>query len=192
MKKWIKLKRLALLVLCLPSTSYASSVFVGYDLGEMAFNDFKHFSGEVGYRFENDNAVRLSYFNIALSERHLSSNEAAAVDGDNVEGLWRGLDIYYDLPISNGFFFSPAIGYHDYRYSHVFLEESVRFKSAATSVAVSYLGDDFLGIDNIYWKFSIAFTYRFSPHERTILGDSVVNGGVFDYYPQLFIGYEFE
>ena len=84
------LRGVALYLLAFSPISSASSVFVAYEFGEMAFNDFKNFAGEIGYNFDNKHSVRVSYINVALSERHLSSNEASAVDGENVEGLWRG------------------------------------------------------------------------------------------------------
>lgn len=192
MKKCVLFKGMACFVLTFPSIGSGNSVFIGYEFGEMAFNDFKNFAGEVGYTFDNKQSLRLSYMNVALSERHLSSSESAAVDGENIEGLWRGVDIYYDYPISQRIDISPSIGYHDTEYSHTVLEETVKNRTATAGVAISYLGDDVLGIDELYWRFSVTLNYRLNPLERTLLGDSVVNGGSFDFYPQIFIGYAFE
>jgi len=174
----------------LPSTSYASSVFVAYDLGEMAFNNFKHLASEFGYRFDNSQSLRLSYFNVALSERHLSSAEASAVDGDNVKGLWHGVDIFF--PITKKINMSPSIGYHNHKYSHTILEASVSYSSPTVGIAITYQGDNVFGFDELYWKFSVAFNYNFKSDGETLLGDATVRGGSSDYYPQLFIGYEFD
>jgi len=172
--------------------SYASGWFVGYEFGEMAFNDFKNIAGEVGYTFENKQSLRLSYLNILLSERHLSSSEASAVDGDNVEGLWRGADIYYDFPIKNNYFVSPYVGYYDMKFSHTVLAESVRYKTASAGFAVSYFGDSILGVDELYWRFSLTFGYFFNELDKTTLGETVVNGGSVNFIPQIFVGYDFK
>lgn len=192
MRKNVLLRIIVLCTLTMPSISGAGSYFVAYELGEMAFNDFKNFAGEVGYNFDNGRSLRLSYMNVALTEQHLSSSSVAAVDGDNVEGLWQGFDIYYDYPIPYNFFISPSIGYHDTEYSHVLLDESVRHRTATLGLAFSYLGDDVLGIDELYWRFTVTVNRRLDPFDDTMLGDSTVTGGSWDYYPQLFIGYVFD
>ena len=64
-------------------------IFVGYETLEMAMNKFQYFAGEIGYRFDKKNQVRLSIMEVKLTERHLSSKyEAAAIDGKNVEGYF--------------------------------------------------------------------------------------------------------
>ncbi len=71
-----------LFFLIVPSIGSAGSLSVGYELGQMALNEFKHVAGEIGYSFESEHAVRFALFHVALSERHLSRDEASAVDGD--------------------------------------------------------------------------------------------------------------
>lgn len=67
-----------------------SSFFIGYETFEKAMNKFQNFAEEVGYRFNDKNQIRLMIGEVKLTERHLSSSrEAAAVDGDNVEGYFR-------------------------------------------------------------------------------------------------------
>ncbi len=192
MSKAIIFRILPLLLLASPSTGSAGSLHVGYEFGQMAFNDFKHLAGEIGYRFENRHAVRIAVFNVALSERHLSSDEASAVDGDNVEGLWQGLDLYYDYPLTRNIFVSPSIGYHDHTYTHTVLGSSVVQSTGTTAVALSYLGGDILGFEKLYWKFSLTAKYNLKEQEETILGDSTVTGGSFALTPAIYIGYEFE
>jgi len=181
----------AILAVTFPLVSSASSVFVAYEFGEMAFNKFKNSAGEIGYNFDNKHSVRLSYMNVALSEEHLSSSGTNAVEGGNVEGLWQGVDIYYDYPVWNRFYISPSIGYHDTEYVHVQLDESVAYGTATAGLALSYLGDDVLGIDALYWRVTATVNHRFNPLGEMFLGDSVVNGDSFDFYPQIFIGYAF-
>jgi len=166
-----------MVVLICPATASDASWFAGYDFGQMAFNDFKNFSGELGVRFNNKHAMRLSYLNIALTERHLSSNESSAVEGNYVEGLWHEVDIYYDYPVWNNFFMSPFVGYHDTTYTHLLVAESVTNTTALAGLAFLYMGDDVLGIDDLYWRAAATFYHRFEPLEKTRLGDSVVNAG---------------
>lgn len=179
-------------LLTLSTQTAASSAFVGYEFGQMAFNGFKNFAGEVGYNLDNGASVRLSFLNVALTERHLSSGEASAVDGDNVEGLWRGAEIIYDFPITEHLFFSPSVGYYDTKYSHTILDQSIRNQSSTAGVAISYTDNGIFGISSLYWRFSLSYRHYFNPLERTNLGDSVVNGGSAEVTPINFVGYRFE
>jgi len=43
--------------------------------------------------------VCIAYQNVKLTEAHLSSSFAGAVDGENVTGLWHGYGLLYDIPI---------------------------------------------------------------------------------------------
>ena len=78
-------------------TDDRSLFFIGYEAMEMTMNKFQNFAGEVGYRFNDKNQIRLMIGEVKLTERHLSSSwEAAAVDGENVEGYFRIYELYYD------------------------------------------------------------------------------------------------
>lgn len=176
-----------------PGSATAGSFFAGYEFGEMAFNEFKHVAGEVGYKFDSKKALRISFFDVALSERHLSSSEARAVDGRDVEGSWRGIDVYYDFPVTDNIYISPSVGYHDTVYSHTILDQSVSNASSSAGFAVSYLGDNVLGFSQLYWRFSLTFTHRFNPQDKTILGNTVINEeSFFETIPLIFVGYRFE
>ena len=174
-----------------PSSGYAGQFFAGYELGEMALNRFRHFAGEAGYVFENRQAVRVSIMNVALSERHLSSSEASAVNGNNVEGRWRGLDVYFDFPVFSNFYLSPSIGYHDTQYTHTILNESVTHNSGSAGVALSYVGNDVLGFTQLYWRLSLTYKYFFNSQSDASLGDTMINGGSSEFVPLLFIGHRF-
>lgn len=167
------------------------SVFIGYEFGEMAFNDFKHFAGEIGYSLKDNKAVRVSVLNIALSEEHLSSNSARSVDGDNVFGLWRGLELFYDQPIRKNLSWSITGGYFDTEYQHTQLTESVTHKTASIGVALSYGEPSLFGINNLYWRFTLPLRYYFKPLDRTMLGDAVINRSTYEYNPWIYIGYRF-
>ena len=191
MSRTMRLGVIPLLFLSNPSAGSTDSFFVGYEFGQMAFNEFKHVAGEIGYSFENRHAVRIALFDVALSERHLSSDEASAVEGDNVRGLWRGVDLYYDYPVTKNIIISPSIGHHDVEYTHTVLGTSVRQSSPSAGVAVSYLGDDVFGFEQLYWRFSLTFRYNFNEQEDTNLGDSIVKGDSFGFIPAIYIGYRF-
>lgn len=192
MNKAISVGLVPFIFLAIPSTGSASSWHVGLEFGQMAFNGFKHVAGEVGYSFENDHALRIALFNVALSERHLSSNEASIVDGDDVKALWQGIDLYYDYPITKQFFISPSIGYHDQTFTHTVLGTSTDYYTPSAGFALSYSEVDILGIDKLYWRFSVTFGYRFNGPFDATLGDTSVSLGSISMVPALFIGYKFD
>lgn len=179
------------LSICQPASGSESRVFVGYELGEMAFNNFKHFAGEIGYEINDRQTMRLAVVSVNLTERHLSSNEASIVDGDNVTGDWNGVDIYYDFKITKNFSISTSIGYHDSEYRHTILDESTSNNSPTIGLAASYGGDGVFGNTNLYWRFSLTGRYYLKPAEQTRLGDSVVNEIKTEVIPLIYVGYKF-
>lgn len=122
----------------------------------------------------------------------MSSSEASAVDGDNVEGLWRGAEFLYDIPVTKHIFVSPSAGRYDTKYSHTVLDQSIRKKSSTAGVALSYSDYGVFGMNNLYWRFSISYRHYFNPIQRTTLGDSVVTGGSNEVTPAIFVGYRFD
>jgi len=194
MKPFKKLATTALMVLLIiqPVSASESRIFVGYEFGEMAFNNFKHFAGEIGIKLNARRAVRLALVNVALTERHLSSNEASIVEGDNITGNWKGVDIYYDFSITNNFSIGPSIGYHDTEYRHTILDESISNNSPTIGFAASYGEDSIFGNTNLYWRFSLTSRYYLNSTERTTLGDSVVNAIKTDIVPLIYVGYKFQ
>lgn len=181
---------LTVILIC-TAPAHASSVFVGYEFGQMAFNEFQNFAGEIGYSLDNNTAIRLSFLNVALSERHLSSTEASAVDGDNVEGLWRGAELLYDIPLTNHVSISPSIGHFDSEFTHTILGESIRKRSPTVGMALSYSDSSVFGFNNLYWRVSFSYRNYLKPLARTMLGDSVVTGGSSEFTPAIFVGYSF-
>ncbi len=187
---WVS--RLTLIVLVLFSSGgNASSFFIGYEFGQMVFNDFRHFTGEVGYSRADNSAIRFTFLNVELSESHLSSDFAGAVSGNNVEGLWQGGELIYDYPLYKRFMVSGKLGYYDTEYSHRILDESVRRSSATLGMAFSYLGDEFVNIPMTYWRFSLSYRYYFNPIPETTLGNTIINDNSVEITPIFFIGYRF-
>ncbi len=179
------------------STNTKSNVFIAYDLGEMAFNRFQNFAGEVGYKFKNDHMIRFVYLNIKLTEEHLSSDFAMAVDGENVTGLWHGYELLYDIPIyrfkgGNGFVYGGlSAGYHENSYQHTILNESVEHNTGTIGFDIGYRESNVLKVKGLYLNFQIPIRYNFKTLEETMLGEATVNKSVFGQNISFFIGYEF-
>ncbi len=173
------------------------SVYIGYDLGEMAFNRFQNFSGELGLKFKNDHTIRFIYQNVKLTEEHLSSDFASAVEGENVSGLWNGYELLYDIPIyrfksGNSFIYGGlSAGYHENFYQHTILNESVEHKTGTIGFDVGFRETNIFKVKGLYINFQIPFRYNFNRLEETKLGDATVNESVFGQTISFFVGYEF-
>lgn len=173
-----------------------AKIFLGYDLGEMALNKFQNFAGEAGVKFDNDHSIRFIYLNVKLTEEHLSSGFANAVDGDQVKGLWQGYDLVYDLPVfhfkgSKFIYAGLSAGYHKNFYEHTVLDESIDHQSATIGFDIGYREANIFKIKGLYFNFQIPFRYNFNALEETKLGTSTVNKSVFGQTISFFIGYEF-
>lgn len=179
------------------SNEKKTSFFAGYDLGEMALNKFQNFAGEIGLKFKNDHTLRFVYLNIKLTEEHLSSNFAGAVDGNNVTGLWNGYELLYDIPIyhfkkGNGFVYGGlSVGYHKNAYQHTILDESVKHKTSTVGFDIGFRETNIFKVKGLYINFQIPFRYSFNELEETKLGSATVNKIVFDQTISFFVGYEF-
>lgn len=174
-----------------------SSFYLGYDLGEMAINRFQNFAGEVGFNFKNQHAIRLVYNNIKLTEDHLSSNFAGAVDGENVSGLWTGYELLYDVPLyrfksgKSYFYGGVSAGYHKNSYQHTVLDESLTHKTGTAGIDIGYRETNVFKIKGLYFNFQIPIRYYFSKLEETKLGNSTVNKVIVEQTISFFVGYEF-
>lgn len=166
--------------------------FIGYELGEAVFNKFQSISGEIGIKFKNNHMVRLTHMNVSLTEEHLSSNFAGAVEGNNVEGTFFGFEGFYDFPLFlNGLYISPSCGYYRNEYSHTVLDQNFENKSPTVGVSVSYKETNIFGIKGLYYMFSFPMRTPINPIKETTLGDTIISNNTFDNNIWLFIGYEF-
>ena len=165
----------AVIALLLPAlTVNAKGYFVGYDLGEMALNEFKNFSGEFGYSFANGARLKLAHMDVIASEEHLSSDFAQAVDGANVTGVFKGYEVLYVWPIYQGWYWGGSVGYYREEYTHTILNESVGSESPTLGMAIGYREDNLWGFKHLYYDLSIPFRYSFNGFETTTLGRSTV------------------
>ncbi|CAM1374159.1 hypothetical protein [Tenacibaculum xiamenense] len=166
--------------------------FVAYELGQAIVNDFKSYSGEIGIRFRNDHMIRLAHMNIKLTEAHLSSDFASAVDGDHLKGEQFGFEAFYDFPVFwKGLYLSPSLGWYRNSYEHIFLKESLEKSSATIGAAISYRETDVLGVKGLYYTVSLPLRTPFDPIKETKLGEAIVKNNTFDSNIFLFIGFEF-
>ncbi|MGY6647886.1 hypothetical protein [Wenyingzhuangia sp. IMCC45574] len=168
-----------------------TSYFVGYGLGEMAFNKFQNFSGEIGIRFKNQHILRFVYNNIKATEEHLSSNFANAVDGNNVRGLIKSYDLIYNIPIVKGFSLGALGGYANDYYEHTRLNESVENFSPTLGFSLGYRATTLFKIKGLYSYFEIPFRFYLNPLEETKLGNATVTRHFFVNNIWFFIGIEF-
>lgn len=167
-------------------------VFAAYELGEAAFNKFQSFSGEIGIRFPNNHQLRMTHMNVGLTEQHLSSGFAGAVDGDDVEGDFFGFELFYDFPIRwKGLYIAPSVGYYRNKYRHKSLPESLSNRSATLGLGISYQEIDIFKVKGLYYRFSIPMRTHLNPIKETSLGSTLVKNNSFDNNIWVFIGYEF-
>ncbi|MFD2034275.1 hypothetical protein ACFSKL_05695 [Belliella marina] len=168
-----------------------TKVFIGYELGEMAFNNFQNFSGEVGLKFKNDNLLRFVYQNVNLSEKHLSSNFARTVEGKNIKGLMKSYEVYYDYHLLKNLYLGASVGYANDYYEHTILAESVENFSATVGFAPSYRETDLFKVKGLYFHLAVPFRYYFEPLEETQMGNSKVNRHLLVNNIWFFVGYQF-
>jgi len=173
------------------------NIFVGYDLGQMAFNKFQNFAGEIGLKTKKDHMIRIAYQNVKLTEAHLSSSFGRAVDGDNVTGLWHGYGMLYDIPVfrlknGKGFAYGGlAAGYHKNSYQHTILDESFEHKTTLVGFDIGFRENDIFKVKGLYINLSIPFLFNLNKIEETKLGDTTINSDVLSQSIAFFVGYEF-
>ncbi|SEB74532.1 hypothetical protein SAMN04489761_1640 [Tenacibaculum sp. MAR_2009_124] len=166
--------------------------FAAFELGQAIVNDFKSYSGEIGVRFKNDHMIRLVHMNIKLTEAHLSSDFASAVEGDHLIGEQFGFEVFYDFPVLwKGVYLSPSLGWYRNFYEHIFLKENLEKSSATIGAAISYRETDVFGLKGLYYTISLPFRTPFNPIKETRLGEAIVKNNILDSNIFLFIGFEF-
>lgn len=171
--------------------------YIGYDLGEMAFNEFQNFAGEIGIGFKNDHVLNFVYLNIKLTEWHLSSGFAKAVTGDNVTGHWVGYEFAYNVPVLRFkkkyhlLYTGLIAGNHKNSYSHTILDESVVHQSWTIGLNLGYRENDIFRIKGLYYNLQIPIRFNFTSLEETGIGDAVVNKKTYGQTISFFVGYQF-
>ncbi len=175
-------------------TDDRSSFFVGYEAMEMTMNRFQNFAGEIGYRFNTKDQIRLMIGEVKLTERHLSSSwEAAAVDGENVEGYFRIYELYYDrfFGKKKNFYYSGSVAYVRDQYEHLITSDKLDNQTVTAGFAIGYKKENLFGIKHLYLNASIPFRYYFNDISETQWGETKVVEHKFVNNIWLFIGYHF-
>lgn len=171
--------------------------YAGYDLGEMAFNKFQNFAGEVGLKFKNSHTLRFTYMNVKLTEWHLSSGFAGAVDGENVTGHWRGYDLIYDIPVYRFkkskmlIYGGVSLGHHKNTYQHSINEESFDHNTNTIGLDIGFRETNLFKIKGLYTNFYLPLRYYFNALEERSLGHSTIKKVKLEQILHFFIGYEF-
>ncbi|QLG44381.1 hypothetical protein [Costertonia aggregata] len=171
-----------------------SSFFIGYETFEMTMNKFQNFAGEVGYRFNEKNQIRLMIGEVKLTERHLSSSwEAAAVDGDNVEGYFRIYELYYDRYFGKrkNFYYSGNVGYVKDEYNHLISDNRLENETATIGFSIGYRKENIFGIKHLYTNISLPFRYYLNDIPETQWGDTTISAHKFVNNFWFFVGYQF-
>lgn len=168
--------------------------FAGYETLEMSMNEFKNFAGEIGYRFDALNQVRLMIGEVDLTERHLSSSwEAVAVDGDDVEGYFRIYELYYDRSFSetSNWYYSGSVAYVRDEYDHLISDNKIDNETATVGFAIGYQKYNLFGIEHLYVNASMPFRYYFNDIPKTTWGETKILDHKFVNNLWLFVGYKF-
>ncbi len=171
-----------------------SSFFVGYETLEMTMNKFKNFAGEVGYRFNDKDQVRLMIGEVNLTERHLSNKfEAVAVDGDNVEGYFRIYELYYDRHFGKrkNWYFSGSAAYVRDKYDHLISDEFIDNESATIGMAIGFKKENLFGIKHLYIHGALPSRFYFNGIPETQWGETKILPHKFVNNIWLFVGYHF-
>lgn len=166
--------------------------FVAYETLEMAMNEFSHFAGEAGYRLSAKYQVRLTVMEVALTERHLSSKwEAAAVDGEGVEGYLRGYEAHADRFFAGNWYVSANVGYYEDTYTHTELDASLENRTVTAGSGIGYARANLFGVRGLYVNFNVPVRYYFNAIKKTTLGEATIRPHIVVNNMWLFVGYKF-
>lgn len=174
------------------NVSASSSNFVTLELFELTMNDFQNFAGEIGHRFNDRYQARLSIMDIHLTERHLRSAEAAAIDGKNVEGEFRGYEVNLDRYFTQNWYASLNAGYYTDIYQHqILMDQRIKNETFTIGTGVGYLKQNLFGLKNAYVNFNVPLRYYFNSIDETTLGETTVREHLIVNNFWLFLGIHF-
>lgn len=168
--------------------------FIGYETLEMAMNKFQNFAGEIGYRINPKNQVRLMIGEVNLTERHLSSDwEAVAIDGDNVEGYFRIYELSYDRFFGKrkNWHYSGSVAYVNDKYDHLISDNKINNHSPTIGVGIGFQKMDLFGIKHLYINAAMPFRFYFNDIPEQQWGDTTVREHKFVNNIWFFVGYNF-
>jgi len=162
---------------------------VGYEIFEMAMNEFRYFAGELAYRFDDRYRLRLTVMEVDLTERHLGSSwESEAIDGSGVSGYFRGYELHLQRFVWRGFYLSGAAGYFHDLYEEDASGQRVSNHTPTLGVGLGYNWREPFGIPYLYLDLAMPFRFYFNDIEEQQLGDATVRRHLIVNNLWLFIG----
>jgi hypothetical protein len=169
----------------------ARGAFLSYEISEMAMNNFSHFAGEAGFRFNPKHQLRLSVMEVAVSERDLAGWWSAAVDGRGVEGYLRVYELSVDRFFRGNWYVSANTGYFANEFHHMSLPQRLWNETLTAGIAIGYSRANVFGVRPLHIDFTMPVRYYFNGIEETKLGDATVRVHRIVPNTWLFIGYKF-
>lgn len=169
-------------------------LFIGYETLEMSMNKFQNFAGEIGYRFNKKNQVRLMIGEVKLTEAHLSSSwQAAAVNGKNVTGYFRIYELYYDRFFGKrkNWYYSGSAAFVQDQYKHTIYNNKIDSKTATVGFALGYKKTNLFGVKHLYVNASLPFRYYFNAIPETQWGATKIQKHQYVNNIWIFLGYNF-
>jgi hypothetical protein len=165
--------------------------FVAYELTEMAMNYFKHFAGEVGYRFGSRSQLRFSVMEVVVSERDLAGWWSASVAGEGVEGYMRGYELHADRFFKGNWYLSANAGYYANEFRHVTLPDRIWNETLTAGIGIGYSRANLFGVKRLHLDFTMPIRYYFNGIEETKLGEATVRAHKIVPNTWVFLGYRF-
>lgn len=170
------------------------SFFMGYETLEMAMNKFQYFAGEFGYRMSPNHQFRLMIGEVNLTERHLSNKyEAAAVDGENVQGYFRIYELNYDRFFGKNkrWYYGANAGYVYDVYEHLTLDHELKNHTLTIGPHIGFQEMNLFNIEHLYVNFSVPFRFYFNSIPEQQWGETKILKHQFVNNIWLFVGYRF-
>lgn len=168
--------------------------FIGYEMLEMSMNRFQYFAGEVGYRIDPKNQVRLVVCEVKLTEEHLANTwQSLAVDGPNVDGYLRVYDLYYDrfFGRAKNLYYGANVGYKNDQYNYLLGSDKIDNHTATVGFQFGYQQMNLFHVKHLYINFSMPFRYYFHAIPETQWGETKILPHQFINNIWFFVGYNF-
>lgn len=174
-----------------PATPSQRGAFVAYEITEMSINGFRHFAGELGFRFGARHQVRVSIMEVDVSERDLAGWWSASVDGRGVEGYFRAYELNADRFFAGNWYVSGNAGYIANEFRHVTLPDRLKNETLTAGVGVGYSRSNLFGVKRLHLNVAMPVRIYFDGIEETRLGDATVRVHRIVPNTWIFIGYQF-
>jgi hypothetical protein len=169
--------------------------FIGYETLEMSMNRFQYFAGEIGYRINPKNQLRLVIGEVKLTEAHLANTwQSEAVDGPNVDGYFRIYELNYDRFFGKrkNWYYGGNIGYTNDQYNHLIADyEKINNHTATLGFQFGFQKTNLFNVKHLYINFALPFRYYFHSIPEQQWGDTKILEHKFVNNIWFFVGYKF-